>query len=146
MSSAAGVPDLLRRFVPTPHSAVMTFDGDICATVQTNDLPLLTAIQHTATTRDSVAPNLTVRMTIIRDADAPSGGATLTLMSKWPLTTLFVGRGTLLTLDRDTHELFCFLAPSITAAELVNCLLPMLFEALRSGSGQQTLVHLADER
>ena len=143
-SVTGGVPDLLRRFVPAPHRASMVFGGDMCASVQANDLQLLTAMQL-ATTSESFASNPTVCMTIIRDADYPVGGTALTLLSAWPLATLFVGSGTVLTLDGDNREIFAFVAPSVTAGELVNRLLPMLLEPLRSRSDQASVVR-PDER
>ena len=146
MSAAiAGVPDLLRRFVPAPHSAKMIVARQVFALVRTNDRQLLTAMQQITAAGDSDTSRLAVRMTVIRDVDTVAEGGRLTLVSAWPLATLFAGYGTVLTLDFETLELHGFLAPSVTAEELMDRLLPLILDPVCQRSGCGTLATLDEQ-
>ena len=124
-ASDYSVPDLLRRFVPTPLTAVGCVDSTRIV-LQTNDPGLAAAMQQS---RPDIAIDPQPRflaMKIVRDNDAPSAEAEVTVIEVWPLTTLLAGVGTILTLDHRRCELFGFLAASITAERFFEELLPVL--------------------
>jgi hypothetical protein len=80
-----------------------------------------------ATRADSFAP---LQAKIIRDYDAPPDGSHVTIISAPPLVSLFVGTGTVLTLDCARRELVGFLASSVTAERLFDELLPLILARL----------------
>jgi len=125
------IPDLLRRFVPTPHETAAVI-GDLKIRLQSNDIELLAAMHPAATnnTNDKGA-TASLLMRLIRDDEAPSDTSRLVLLSSGPLITLFVGIGTVLTLDCERREISGFVAASIPAARVVTELLPMILDFWR---------------
>jgi hypothetical protein len=123
------VPDLLRRFSAAPHCANGNIQ-DIAVTLQTNDLDLVSALVAIgeSTTIVDRKPSLFVKL--IRDYDSTSESPDATVLSAWPLTTLRVGGGTALTLDRERREILGFIAASVSADRVVHELLPILLEYL----------------
>ena len=123
MSTAGALPDLLRRFVPTPyrfevafHSAVVVFD--------TNDPGLLAAFRASA---EQVARVLESNHTfwhwkIVRDYDISQGGYEIFLLNGEMLTTLFQGRGTVLAIDWDRGEVLGFLSADASIRQLIETL------------------------
>lgn len=131
------VPDLLRRFAPTPLIAVASLDNTRIV-LQTNDPALVSAMQPSA-------PDLTVRpqqrrlsMKIVRDKEAPTTDAEITIIEQWPLTTLLAGLGTILILDHQRSELLGFLAPSVTTERFFLEMLPLLLRRFRDVPIAQT--------
>lgn len=120
------VPDLLRRFSPTPHCARVHIAG--CgAVLRTNDLDLRAAMQaEGGAARDLAITSLSI--TVIRDFDAPSAGTQSTLLEAFPLVTLLVGTGTTLTLDLERREIIGFVAPNVATEHFAEELLPILVE------------------
>src|SRR5579863_7426038 len=95
-----GVPDLLRRFVPAPYCASVEI-GDIQVDLETNDGDLLSAVREAFRSQPDGRPAASWLMKVIRDDDAPSDGSELTVLSAWPVTTLLLGTGTILFVDRE---------------------------------------------
>jgi hypothetical protein len=123
------VPDLLRRFVPTPYR-LHTAIRNTMLELQTNDLEIISALQQAARTpnADCAGPLL---MKVIRDHDVTSDGNEPLALTAWPVATLMVGTNTVLALDRERREVLGFLAASISANRFVEELLPLLFDLLR---------------
>lgn len=121
------IPDLLRRFTPTPCLADLVLEG-VPLAVQTNDPQIITEMQRGRIQEVNVAFPRCVVARIVRDHDAPAGGSESTLLSAGPLVTLVVGTGTTLALDCERRELLGFLAPSVSPERLVRDLLPMLLK------------------
>jgi len=128
-SAETGVPDLLRRFAPTPHSTrVLIHNVEI--EFHTDDVEIVARMQPW--TCGSIGPgsHTLLLAKVIRDRDAPSGDSGVSIISAPPLTTLLVGTGTVLVLDCERREILGFLASSISAARFVDELLPILLERL----------------
>lgn len=130
-------PDLLRRFVATPFSATIFFDGSEIA-LQTNDMNLMSTAKA-AGQANVQAIGRTIRMTLVRDEDAPGHEADVTVISAGPLRTVFAGTGTTLTVDAERGEVFAFLARSISADRFVRELLPMTVKLLVQSSSRSCL-------
>jgi hypothetical protein len=131
---APGVPDLLRRFVPTPYELESVFRG-VRLAIQTNDSELISAMQRRAETPETepVTHSL-LSVKVVRDREAPVDGSTVALLTAGPLTTLTVGVGTLLTLDIQRHEILGFLASSVSSERFIEDLLSTLVDLSRSRS------------
>jgi hypothetical protein len=71
-----------------------------------------------------------IRLTIVRDEDAPTDGAELTVVAAGALRTVFAGTGSTLTVDAERSEIFAFLAPCISADRFVRELLPLAVKLL----------------
>lgn len=124
------VPDLLRRFAPTPHVAEVTI-GVFSLTVQTDDRRIIAAMQQTSVAEDKSSSLNSIMVRVVRD-DVPMGDAKVLLISAPPLITLIVGTGTTLTLDCERREMLGFLSRSISAERFSGELLPLLLGRFRS--------------
>ncbi len=136
IASDYSVPDLLRRFVPTPFTAVACVDGTRIV-LQTNDPALVNNMQRLRPDLAANPSHGSLAMKIVRDNDAPAMEADVTVIEVWPLTTLLAGVGTVLTLDHQRCELFGFLAPSITADRFFLELLPVLLRRFHDAGATQ---------
>jgi hypothetical protein len=135
------VPDLLRRFTPTPYSADVAFAG-IPLALQTNDPQIITEMQRGSSeeiiTLEFDGP---VLVRVVRDDDAPDDSSGIMVLSAWPLVTLLVGTGTTLALDCERREILGFLSSSVSAERFARELIPILLkrfrnQALDDGRGQ----------
>lgn len=136
------VPDLLRRFVSTPHFADVVLEG-IPLSVQTNDLQIVTEMQRSTSQEVNLQFSRAVLVRVIRDHDAPVQNSEITMLSAGPLVTLVVGTGTALALDCERREILGFLSSSVSPERLVRELLPILLRrfssfALHERPGQAT--------
>jgi hypothetical protein len=119
------VPDLLRRFISTPHRArVLLGDAELAA--ETNDLALLIVMRQAATAESNDRLRRTLRMKLVRDPDAPCDCTHVTVIRAWPLLTLLAGTGTVLSLDLERDEILGFVAADVSAERIWEELLPML--------------------
>jgi hypothetical protein len=125
------VPDLLRRFVPTPHQLNLVLMG-VPLFLQTNDLVLLEQMQgvsHASASADDPA----VLLKIIRDYDVVTDTLETTLLSAGPLVTIIAGRHSIIVLDCERREVLGFLSASVDAGMFINELLPLLLARISSG-------------
>jgi len=127
-TAVPGVPDLLRRFAPTPYSTRVLIHG-VETEFHTDDVEIVAKMQPM--TRDSIrCGSQTLLAKVIRDREAPTSDSEVSIISAPPLTTLLVGTGTVLVLDCERREILGFLASSISAARFVDELLPNLLDRL----------------
>jgi len=96
--------------------------------VQTNDLDILSELEHTRNVADKAGSGSPLLIKIIRDADAPIELSDIEVVSCGPVATLTAGAGTVLLVDGERNEILGFLAPSISAREFVRELLPILLK------------------
>jgi hypothetical protein len=122
------VPDLLRRFVSTPHHATVLRDGTRIA-VETNDPELIAAMRRVAVSHSGDQARSTLSMKVVRDADAPCDGTQVTVLRSWPLLTLLAGTGTVLSFDCERGEILGFVAADVDPQHFAGTLLPILLEA-----------------
>ena len=125
------VPDLLRRFVPTPHISSFCIGGTRVR-LKTNDLILATTIRGMTTGCESENKGEVSHWKLIRDEQAPRGGREVTVLSSEPTGTLLLGLGTVIAVDRERREVMGFIAPDISGEELVAIVLPILLKLLRA--------------
>jgi len=121
--SVTQVPDLLRRFVPTPHRGRWIVGGTAIE-VETNDLEIVLATQAGDGARTPDRHFVSAK--IIRDYDIVVDGPERTLLTAHPLTLLMAGATTMLAFDAERRELLGFIASDISARELLEDLLPTL--------------------
>lgn len=123
------VPDLLRRFVPTP--LVSTFcTRDVRMRLETNDPLIITAMQS-ATVPGSLENGDLSFWKLIRDDEAPHGSRKVTILSSGPLSSLLVDAGTVIVIDRELREVLGFLGPDVSAREFLVILYPIIVKLLR---------------
>jgi hypothetical protein len=125
------VPDLLRRFAPTPYFADVVLEG-IPLAVQTNDFQIITEMQKGRSEEANLQFPRAVLVRVIRDHDAPVKTSEITMLSAGPLVTLLVGTGTTLALDCERREVLGFLSSSVSPERLVRELLPILLRRFSS--------------
>ena len=128
-------PDLLRRFVATPHKLSFAL-GPAFLTLETNDSSLIADMQRECIANVNVASEQSLRIKVIRDDEAPSDNSDVLLLRSLKVNTLLVGTGTILAFDTERHEIVGFLDPFITAGRLLRELLPMLLNQRCPGSSQ----------
>ena len=134
ITTDGSVPDLLRRFTPTPYQLKVVLD-DIALVLQTNDPDL---ISETKAASRNVAGSSTTHLLVrvIRDYDVPGDGTDIVIVSAPPVTSLVVGRCSLIALDCERRELLGFLAASVSADMFTHQLLPILLDLLRRYSAE----------
>jgi uncharacterized protein YebE (UPF0316 family) len=131
------VPDLLRRFVPTPYVALVEI-GDLAVRVETNDLAIIAEMQGVgvqSNAPDSVEP---LFLKVIRDQDVPGNGRDITLLSAYPLAAFLMGTGTVFALDCERREALGFIAQEVTAAEFADTLFPIIRDLLMGAASITT--------
>lgn len=126
----AGVPDLLRRFAPTPHTTRVLFYG-VEIELHTDDVEIVAKMQPIARNPVRGGSQASLLARVIRDHGTPPDDSLVTIISAPPLTTLLVGTGTVLVLDCERREMLGFLASSISAERFIDELLPILLDRLR---------------
>lgn len=132
-------PDLLLRFVPTPHVFSFCRD-DVHLRIETNDLNIALAVRKFCMLPSKGEQQTVLLWKFIRDRMAPPGDMELTTLSDGPLRTLLLDTGTMITFDRERHEILGFLAPEVTAEQLVMTLIPLLIDGGVEGQGKGKLV------
>jgi hypothetical protein len=125
------VPDLLRRFTPTPYFADVVFAG-IPLAVQTNDPEITTAMQRGSSAEITSQFDRPMLVRVVRDDDAPDDSSGIMVLSAWPLVTLLVGTGTTLVLDCERREILGFLSLSVSADRFARKLIPILLKRFRN--------------
>ncbi len=125
-----GVPDLLRRFAPAPHSTKVLINN-IEVELHTDDVEIVARMQPKNGDTADPRSRISLLAKIVRDYGAPLIGSTVTIISAPPLTALLVGTGTALVLDSELCEILGFLASSVSAEQFVNELLPTLLDRLK---------------
>jgi hypothetical protein len=123
-----GVPDLLRRFAPTPHYTRVLING-VEIEFHTDDVEIVAKMQPMTLSSVRIGAQ-TLLAKVIRDREAPPGDSGVSIISAPPLTTLLVGTGTVLVLDCERREILGFLAFSVSAERFVDELLPTLLDRL----------------
>lgn len=129
-TEATLVPDLLRRFVATPHSFRFCI-GRTCAKLETNDLALASTIQGATVCREDSRAQGDSDWKLIRDEQAPCGGREVSVLSAGPIGTLLVGAGTVIAVDRERREVLGFIAPDISGEEFIDLVLPLILKLLQ---------------
>jgi tetrahydromethanopterin S-methyltransferase subunit D len=129
MSDATSqIPDLLRRFVPTPFSAkAVLHHTKVLLTTNDGNLLALASRLGTGTAQDAAGA---VLLTIVRDDDAPDGDSEPVIISDGLVKVMFVGAGTMLLVDGEHNEVFGFLAHSVSADRFLGELLPIALKLL----------------
>jgi hypothetical protein len=123
------VPDLLRRFVRAPH--VFSIDaGDICGRVETNDPSIVEAMRSVTAPLSHEGPEQAYFWKLIRDEAAPRGGREVTILSFGPLSTVLLGVGTMIAIDRERREVLGFIAPDVPTEQFVESWLPLITKLL----------------
>jgi hypothetical protein len=125
MSTVATTPDLLRRFIATPHR----FGALLCSTVisfETNDQELLTAFRAGAEHLAGALVSSSQKpwyWKVIRDYDVVQVDVVPFVLEDETLSTLFVGTGTVAAVDWESRELLGFIAANISAQYLLDALI-----------------------
>lgn len=125
----SGVPDLLQRFVPVPHACSL-IAGDIHLQLETNDPSIVTAMRSVASPA-SKNEKASYSWKLIRDNKAPRGRREVTILTSGALSTLLLGAGTIIAIDRQRREVLGFIASDVSAQEFVTILLPLITELSR---------------
>ena len=128
-------PDLLRRFVPAPH-VCNVFVGDTCARLETNDPSIVAAMPSVTASSSYENAEVSYFWKLIRDDEAPCGGGEVTIFSSGPLTTLLLGTGTVIVIDRERREVLGFIASDVGAKELVTSWLPVILNLLGTAESE----------
>lgn len=125
----ASVPDLLRRFVATPHVSMFRI-GDTSVSLETNDAVLAGAIQNVSAPCEAENGDGTSHWKLIRDEQAPCGGSEVTVLSAGPIGILLFGFGTVIAADQERREILGFVAADLSAEKFVTKILPLVLELL----------------
>jgi hypothetical protein len=122
VSFEPGIPDLLRRFVATPH-AFSTGMGEDSIRLETNDPTILDNFR-------SQFHNFPGSYTwkLIRD-DVTGTDHVTTVFVSGSLVMVLFGIETCVVVDRDCRRVFGFLASDVDASEFLHRLSPILAES-----------------
>ncbi len=136
----SAIPDLLRRFVPTPHTQTVD-TGDIVVRLETNDIDIVSETQRLGTTLKDADSREVLLLKVVRDPDAPRDEGEVTVLSAPPLFTIYRGTGTVLALDCERREGVGFVAPDLSARYFVTSLVPLVLTLFKSNSPVATDEH-----
>jgi hypothetical protein len=139
----SAIPDLLRRFVPVPYQCHVQLGG-VDVDLRTNDPSLVSELSKFVDHVLVACLTCSLFMTIVRDDDAPCDRAEIVTLRSGPLMTVRMGTGTILCLDCERRELLGFIAPDVSAPEVVNVLLPLAMGVSRSRTPDQRHVGHGD--
>jgi hypothetical protein len=132
MNSATGVPDLLQRFVPTPHVLCFCID-DTRIFFETNDLSLVDATwTFGAALPEAEHVSAAYRWKVIRDHQVRGNGQEITILSSDALSVILRGTETIITIDRQLHEVLAFIGPDVSRREFTSRLVPIILELSRA--------------
>ena len=120
----SSVPDLLRRFVPAPHVCNVPA-GESYLRLETNDPSIVTAMRGVASPSDDKGRAF-YSWRLIRDDQTPRGGRKVTILTSGALSTLLLGVGTIVAVDRQQREVLGFIASDVSDQEFVTILLPLI--------------------
>ena len=129
--AATLVPDLLRRFAPTPHVCMLCIGG-LSVRLETNDPILARAIQSVTLRYEPRDSDSASHWKLIRDEQAPCGGIEVTILSAGPIGLLLLGSGTVIAADRERREILGFVAADLSAEKCAAVVLPLIFDLLRA--------------
>ncbi len=119
------VPDLLRRFVPTPHHGEVRMPWGWIL-VESNILTIARAVARRLS--EEVANTRLQRIEVLKivvDSLVVADGEVTSSIGSGPLRIVLRGTNTILFCDSGTRELLAFLAPEVTVAEFMERLLPI---------------------
>ncbi len=114
------VPDLVKRFVPTPYKLIA--QG---STLETNDLDLLNHFEA-GTNIGSLTLDFQVR--VIRETCGDAELGEIRQCRDGDLSLLMVGNGTVTMVDRRQRRVYAFLSPNVTNHQFAYIYLPMAME------------------
>jgi hypothetical protein len=100
--------------------------------MQTNDAEIARALLLAPSQVAPSEPPLLVK--VVRDNEVSDNGADIVLLRGWPVTTMFVGMGTVLAIDSERREILGFVSSSISPQRFVDDLLPLALELYREAS------------
>jgi hypothetical protein len=120
----ATVPDLLRRFVPTPHGHTLSNQRGTTV-IESNDENFADELfgRFRRLAPESLPEAMEYVRVIVEDSLAEDGDA-LTRVDAGPLRTLLRGTTTMLIYDSESRELFAFIAQGVSCNEFYQRLLP----------------------
>jgi hypothetical protein len=127
MSTDTALPDLLRRFVATPHRCRAVAQSMII-TIETNDQEMLAALRDRAEQLIGVlrsSSDSAWHWKLVRDHDFSQSTFEAHLLSGDALSTLFLGTGTIVAIDWIRGELLGFVAANLPAQQLLDILLDL---------------------
>jgi hypothetical protein len=131
------IPDLFKRFVPTPQRAVVT-SGKKSIAIESNDRAITTCFaKFLAASMHLETVQKLQLIRIVRDEDATSDDKRFACVHSGPVVVLLRGCTTSLYLDVALGELLGFIASDVAIAELEQRLLP----AILCGSIPAELAH-----
>lgn len=121
-SEGVRIPDLLRRFVATPHTFTAGVDEN-SVRLETNDRAILSEFQSQV----QYLPR-SYTWKLIRD-DATSTGQETTVIVSGPLLTVLLGTETWVVVDRERRQVVGFVASDVNAGKLLNRLSSIFAES-----------------
>lgn len=116
--------DPLRRFVPAPHTTVLSHPHGKLR-IESNDAAYQQyLVEHFSNTSPNALLRAIEHLKLIVEHSLPQDGEHLTQLDAGPLRTILRGTNTILIHDAESHELLVFLAHGVSCEELVERLLP----------------------
>jgi hypothetical protein len=126
-------PDLLQRFVPTPHTLRFRIE-DLWVCLETNDPAIVAAMRTTEAAPSGVADSaFSYLWKIVRDQQARGDGQEITVLSSGALSTVLRGTHTIIAIDRQVGEVLAFIATDVSAEEFATRLVPIILGLSRQG-------------
>jgi hypothetical protein len=136
-SGNTAVPDLLRRFVHAPH-VFNVFAGDTRVRVETNDPSIVEAMRSVTAPPSHENQDPPYFWKLIRDEAAPCGGREVTILSFGPLSTVLIGNGTVIAIDRERREVLGFIAPDVPTRQFVEGWLLLITRLLTTAESEES--------
>jgi hypothetical protein len=120
------VPDLLHRYVATPHKLIVNGIA-----IETNDPDMIDELANVSRLKSSLGSNLRIR--IIRELSGPTGIRNdLRIFRADPLCLVLVGNGTMIMADSEQKCVFAFVTPEVTNRYFAEVCLPLALRSMQN--------------
>lgn len=117
-------PDLLRRFVPTPHEACIRCDG-LHVHLRTNESRLVEKFGRMGSCNGG-----DVKWTMVCDPELPSPLSDPLAIESAAVLFLSFGRACFMAIDRANQEITGFMSAAISDKEWLKVILPAVLKAM----------------
>jgi hypothetical protein len=106
--------------------------------VETNDPSIVEAMRRVTAPPSHENQDPPYFGKLIRDDMAPCGGREVTILSFGPLSTVLLGAGTVIFIDRERREMLGFIAPDVPTRQFVENWFLLITKLLTTAESEES--------
>jgi hypothetical protein len=141
----ATVPDLLRRFVPTPHGGAVSREAGLLWIESNDEFFAMELLDRLRISLPGPLLRTTEHIKVVIEDTIAEDGDQLMLVETGLVRTLLRGTTTVLICDFEERKIFAFLPQTISCDEFLDRLLPaLLFGQINSTTSSRSLMGITN--